>query len=158
MFKKVYVLLFFNLCTKQGKAISKKEFKDLKHSHSSLYKCIAFQKTPGKCAVISFELLKLLEKGQMQLLAIPGDNSTHQLHMHVIYINNNYAFDTDSCLQIPYQLYLSVIGEKRFYKSFSFENIQNLSRKEFSSMISSDIIDWCKANDVFLWNYCPVVE
>lgn len=158
---KLYSLLYFNIYTRKGKAITRKQFKKIREEYLELYKLISLQKVASSCYSVSFELLKLLREGAIIFLAIDDiDTSVHKntdFHMHTLYLNNGYVFDTDSSLQIPYDEYLS-ISKAKIFKIFSFDDIKDFDFMEFRDMFHSQLVDWCKTNQIFLWSTCPVVE
>lgn len=163
-FKPIYALykfLYFNIYAKKGKALTRKDFKKLKKVHRPFYRYFYDGKAINECYFTSFFLLKLLQKGKMQFLAVrdydPSWRENCDYHMHVVYVNNGYIFDTDSYLQFPYDKYISLMDAKEF-KSFSFEDVKDLTEEEFGKIHHSELVSWCKKNHFFLWVDCPVVE
>ncbi len=158
---KLHNWLYFNLYTKKGNAITKQDFERMKNEFPALYKYIALQKAPGYCYPICHMLLDFLKKGKITFLAVEDFDSTwHKntnYHMHVLYVNGDYAFDTDSCLQIPYDEYIS-INDVKIYKTFSLEDEEDLPDRMQNNKAHQELVSWCKENQVFLWNTCPVVE
>ena len=66
--------------------------------------------------------------------------------MHVIYVNNNWAFDTYSCRQYPIEK-LHEIYKAKIYKSFSFDEISNKSFEEFKKEVKPKLTKWSIEND-----------
>lgn len=161
VFESLDDFLYFNLYTKKGKAITRQQFKRIKRSAPNLYKLLRKQNVAGMCYTVSLLLItKVIQKGSIIFLAIndfsPTDHKNTNYHMHVLYVNDGYVFDTDSCLQIPLDLYIS-INKASIFGEFSFEEIGD-DPKEFSDKLHPKLIAWCKVHNVFLWTECPVVE
>ena len=161
LLSKLDTFLYFNIYTKKGKAIERQQFNSIKKNYYELYKLISSQKTAGECYAISYELLQLFKEGMIVFLAIADDDSSTNkkinYHMHVLYVNNGYAFDTDFCLQIPYDKYLSS-HKAKIFKAFSFDDVKNLTFWEFRDAFHPRLVAWCKTHQIFLWTNCPVVE
>ena len=160
LLSKLDTLLYFNIYTKKGKAIKRQQFNIIKKNYYELYRLLSLQKAAGECYAVSYELLKLFKKGMIVFLAITDDNSSanenSNYHMHVLYVNDNDAFDTDFCLQIPYDLFISIYKAKIF-KTFSFDDVKNLTFWEFRDKFHHQLVDFCRTNKIFLWTNCPVI-
>lgn len=146
--KKVY----FRFCTAKGKAVSKEEYKSIKINNSLLYDFISNQKCQGYCYSICFEILKILKKGSIEFVAIKrafdvNDRDFDGKHftIHVLYINNGWAFDTYSARQYPIDKIHDIFNAK-IYKTFNFSEIKDKNYKDFRSEVEPDLIEWCKTN------------
>ena len=127
--------LYFLVCTKKGKALSKEDFETIKQVNKHLYLCIEYYKCLGYCYSSCFEICKALKKGAIELVAVKGllsgeDNDGKKFQMHVLYINNGWAFDTTSLRQYPIEK-LHEIYKAKIYKTFSFDEISMKSYEEF---------------------------
>lgn len=161
LFKRLDDFLYFNLYTKKGRAITRQQFKKIKRTAPNLYKQLKVQKVAGMCYNVSLLLItKVLQKGSIIFLAVhdssPTDHKNTDYHMHVLYANDGYVFDTDSCLQIPLDVYIS-INKASIFGEFSFEEIGD-DLDEFVDKLHPRLIAWCKEHNVFLWREFPVVE
>ena len=158
---KLDTFLYFNIYTKKGKAITRKQFKKIKKEYPELYALISSQKAAGECYAVSFELLKLLKEGELIFLAVNDDdpnahkNTNH--HMHTLYLNKGYVFDTDFSLQVPYEDF-HTINKVRIFKIFSYNDVKDVDFLEFRTMLHPQLVNWCEENQIFLWSTCPVVE
>ena len=158
---KLDTFLYFNIYTKKGKAITRKQFKKIKKEYPELYTLISSQKVAGQCYAVSFELLKLLKEGNLIFLAVDDDDpNAHKntnYHMHTLYLNKGYVFDTNFSLQIPYEDFLT-INKVRIFKVFSYKDVKDVDFLEFRTMLHPQLVNWCEENQIFLWSTCPVVE
>ena len=66
--------------------------------------------------------------------------------MHVLYVNNCWAFDTYSSRQYPIEK-LHEIYKAKIYKSFSFDEISNKSYEEFREEQEPELAKWSIDND-----------
>lgn len=145
--------LYFHFSTCKGHALSKKDFAELNQSSNTLYLKITNQLTQGFCYIISFYILKILKKGCMKFLAVREVSTTTSIcsspnrTIHVIYVNNGWAFDPFSCSQFPLNKLLSIY-DGEIFDTFYLKDVNHKSYQDFSSSISSDLIKWCKTNNV----------
>lgn len=144
--------LFF---TKQGKAISKGDFKIIKKDDKLLYSTIVEQDCRGRCYAVCFALLQALKKGTMQFISVKEftkENETPFDTIHVLYVNQGYAFDAYSHRQFPVNTLLAV-HQSKIYKNFNYEDVKYCSYEEFRDINYAEFAKWCKENDVHeLWN------
>lgn len=144
--------IYFLLCTTKGKAIRKSEFKIISKTDEKLYTFISKQMCQGYCYSVCFKICKILKKGSIEFLAIkkflPKDYKVdkRKFAMHVIYVNNGWAFDTYSCRQYPIEK-LHEIYKAKIYKSFSFDEISNKSFEEFKKEVKPELTKWSIEND-----------
>lgn len=144
--------IYFLVCTKKGKAICKNELKIINQANEKLYEFIATQMCRGYCYSICFEICKALKKGCIEFLAIkkisPHDEEDDgkDFTMHVLYVNNGWAFDTYSSRQYPIEK-LHEIYKAKIYKSFSFEEISSKSYEEFREEQEPELAKWSIDND-----------
>lgn len=147
--------LHYYFYTKKGKAISKEAFKTIKKKNELLYSTIKDQDCRGLCYSVCFELLKTLKKGGIQFISVNEFTSKKETPfetIHVIYVNNNYVFDTYCHRQLPLEAFLA-IHQAKIYKTFKYEDIKDFSYEEFRKIEYPDFAKWCKENDVHeLWN------
>lgn len=145
--------IYFLVCTTKGKAICKNDLKIINQANEKLYSLIATQMCRGYCYAICFEICKALKKGCIEFLAIkkfsPHDDEEDDgkdFTMHVLYVNNGWAFDTYSSLQYPIEK-LHEIYKAKIYKSFSFDEISNKSYEEFREEQEPELAKWSIDND-----------
>ena len=144
---------YFLLCTKKGKAISRKDLKTIKKVNPKLFEYISTQKCSGLCYAICFETLKALKKGKIEFSASKwlqcdktDDNEGKYFTAHVLYVNNGWAFDTFSARQYKIDD-LHEIYEAKIYKSFDYEAIQGKTYEEFREDEAPEFEKWCAEND-----------
>lgn len=145
--------IYFLVCTTKGKAICKNDLKIINQANEKLYALIATQMCRGYCYAICFEICKALKKGCIEFLAIkkfsPHDDEEDDgkdFTMHVLYVNNGWAFDTYSSRQYPIEK-LHEIYKAKIYKSFSFDEISNKSYEEFREEQEPELAKWSIDND-----------
>ena len=147
--------LHYHFYTKKGTALSKEDFKTIKKKNKLLYSTIRKQDCRGYCYSVCFELLQTLKKGYIQFISVnefTSKNETSYKTIHVIYVSNNYAFDTYCHRQLPLKRFLE-IHQSQIYKSFNYEDVKNCSYEDFRKAHYSEFAKWCKENDVHeLWN------
>lgn len=141
--------IFFLMYTVKGKAISKKDFQIIKQVDEIAYSIISRQKCRGICYAVCFNICKDLKKGAIQFLAIKdfvAKEGEEPYVIHVLYINNGWAFDTFSSRQYPidkiHEMYQAIV-----YKNFSFYDIKDKSFIQFREEFRPEISKWCSQND-----------
>lgn len=145
--------IYFLVCTTKGKAICKNEFNIIRQANEEQYEFIANQMCRGDCYSICFEICKALKKGCIEFLAIkkisPHDDEEDDgkdFTIHVLYVNNGWAFDTYSSRQYPIKK-LHKIYKAKIYKSFSFDEISSKSYEEFREEQEPELAKWSIDND-----------
>ena len=145
--------IYFLVCTTKGKALCKNEFKAIKQANEELYAFIATQMCRGFCYSICFEICKALKMGSIEFLAVKKlsphgkeDDDGKEFTMHVLYVNNGWAFDTCSSRQYPIRK-LHKIYKAKVYKTFSFEEISSKSYEEFREEQEPELAKWSIDND-----------
>lgn len=145
--------IYFLVCTTKGNALCKNDFKIIKQVNEKLYAFIATQMCRGYCYSICFEICKALKKGSIEFLAIkkfsPHDyeeDDGKEFTMHVLYVNNGWAFDTYSSRQYPIER-LHEIYKAKIYKAFSFDEISSKSYEEFREKQEPELAKWSIDND-----------
>lgn len=145
--------IYFLVCTTKGKALCKDDFKVIKKENEELYMYIATQTCRGYCYSICFEICKALKKGCIEFLAvkklsphISEEDDGKDFTMHVLYVNNGWAFDTYSSRQYPIEK-LHEIYKAKVYKTFSFDEISSKSYEEFREEQEPELAKWSIAND-----------
>lgn len=146
--------VYFWVCTIKGKALSRKDFKTIKNKDPELYEFVSSSKCCGYCYSICFNILKTLKKGYIEFIAMKKfstekddeDDDGRNFTMHVLYVNNEWAFDTYSQRQYPieelHQIYKAII-----YKSFNYDEIENKTYDDFRSGNVQKLAEWCDIND-----------
>ncbi len=147
---------YFLVCTTKGKVLGKADFKDIKKVNEKLYMLVSTQKCKGYCYAICFEMCKALKKGNIEFLAMkkfsPHDDEEDDgkdFTMHVLYVNNGWAFDTYSSRQYPIER-LHEICRAKIYKTFSFDEISSKSFEEFMEEQKSELVKWSIDNDCYI--------
>lgn len=146
--------VYFLVCTMNGKALSRKNFKTIKNKNPKLYEFVSSSECFGYCYSICFNILKTLKKGCIEFIAVKKssiekedeDDDGRNLTVHVLYVNNGWAFDTYSQRQYPieelHQVFKAII-----YKSFNYDEIKNKSYDDFRSENVQQLAEWCNIND-----------
>jgi hypothetical protein len=147
--------IFFYLYTKNGKALSKADFKTIQKNDVELYYEMSNLNCSGFCYAICFCLLKVLKKGTMKFVAVKclsvdkeEVKSNRAYTMHVLFVNNGWAYDTYSQLQFPLEELIDIFKGK-VYKDFDFSYISNISYRDFHKLQDNDLKIWCDENDVY---------
>lgn len=141
--------LFFSRYVVKGNAIAKEDFETIKKDNNLLYQSIAQQQCRGKCYSICFELLKCLKKGIIQFTAIKivGDDEAKNYYtMHVLYVNNDWCFDTYSGRQYPLEEVMKCYQGK-IYTIFFYEDVEGKTYEEFMEEHDYELEKWCEEND-----------
>ena len=142
--------IYFLVCTTRGKALSKEDFKNIKRLNEKLYECIEGQMCIGYCYKTCFDICKTLGKGAIEFIAVkqisPNDEEKGDFTIHVLYVNNGWAFDTFSVRQFSIEN-LHEIYKAKIYKTFSFDDISCKSYEEFREEQEPNLAKWCKNNN-----------
>lgn len=145
--------LYFTRYVVRGKAILKDGFKTIKEKNKNLYNHIRKQNVKGCCYYVCFEILKCLQKGTIQFVAIKSmsgdlEDSDNEFTMHVLYVNNNWCFNTYSQTQHPLEEVMKRC-KARTYRSFDYDDIAGKTYKQFREEQYLALKKWCKENDCF---------
>lgn len=139
--------LVFRLYTCKGEALKTSDLKKIKLNNKTLYCYISTDECQGECYATCFNILKTLKKGKITFLVI-GSNYYDKPSMHVIYVNNNWYFDTNFRMQFQYEKALNQC-DAHIFKEFDYESIKSLSYEEFKRMHRKEIENWCTENNYF---------
>lgn len=144
--------LYFNKYVIKGNAISKDDFNNIKKENEILYCIIKNVNSQGYCYRVCFELLKTLQKGSILFIAIkPFDEEESKEYgytMHVLYVNNDWCFNTFSGRQHPLEEALSRHYAKT-YTSYSYDDIKDKTYEEFKKDEFLALKKWCIENDCY---------
>ena len=148
--------IYFLVCTKKGKALSKKDFETIRQVKENLYQYIESMNCAGYCYSICFDICKVLKKGSIEFIAIKkldiDKDDGKAFTIHVLYINNGWAFDTNSSRQYPIEK-LHKIYKAKVYKVFDYDSIRNKSYEEFRKEQEPELDKWSAINDCSIfWN------
>mgnify|MGYP003305659783 CR=1 FL=1 len=140
--------IYFLTYTTKGNALSKKDFEVIKQNKDMF---ISTQMCRGYCYSVCFEICKVLKKGSIEFLAVKQfspheEDDGKNFTMHVIYVNNGWAFDTYSSRQYQIEK-LHEIYKAKVYKSFSFDEISRKSYEEFKEEQEPKLAEWAINND-----------
>lgn len=141
--------VYYRICTRKGKAISKKDFAKIKKNNKYLFRSIRKQECRGYCYIVCFAICKALRKGKLEFIAVKIDEDIQgkpKYTMHVLYVNNGWAFDTYSARQYPVEKYYQICGAK-LYKSFDFSKIKDKQYEEFRQMEVQKLSEWAVVNN-----------
>ena len=145
--KEVSNNLFFNIYTLKGKALTKKDFLDLRKKNKTVFKCIYNKACRGYCYWTCFEICKGLKKGSIEIIALPNcskkQREEYKYIVHVIYVNNGYCFDTNTAMQYPIKEYYNK-NEAIKMLSYDIEIIKNKSFFEFKTEYEKEIGNICE--------------
>lgn len=150
--------IYFLLCTTKGKAICKKDLKIIKQVNEKLYEIIENRMCRGYCYSFCFFICKVLKKGSLEFIAIKRftpysdkESDGKDYTMHVLYVNNGWAFDAFSSRQYPIEK-LHEIYKAKIYRTFSFEEISSKSYEEFIEEQDSELTKWATDNNCFTFS------
>ncbi len=147
--------IYFLICTKKGKALSKKDFETIRKVYKDLYKVIATQNCIGHCYSVCFDICKTLKKGSIEFIAVKKfsfeKDDGKDFTMHVLYINNGWAFDTYSSRQYPVEK-LHKIYKAKLYKVLDYDSIRDKSYEEFIDEQEPELAKWSAINDCYMFD------
>lgn len=141
--------LFFNIVALKGNAINKVDCKQIKATNKTLYHLIKTKECRGICYQVCFYILQALKKGSIKFIGIKpreADNLKNNFTMHVIYVNEDWCFDTYTRKQYKVEKLMTLYRAKE-YKSFLYKDIAGKSYQEFKEDIRSELKKWCEEND-----------
>lgn len=147
IYHKCINFLVFLLYTCKGEALKTSDLKKIKLNNKILYCDISTDECQGQCYATCFDILKTLKYGKITFLVI-GTHYYDEPSMHVLYVNNNWCFDTNIRMQFEYEKYLNE-NDTCIFKEFDYESIKGLSYEEFKRMHRKEIESWCTKNNYF---------
>ncbi len=148
--------LSFVLFTKKGKAISKKDFKIIQKNNLNIYYYMKNHLVLNKCYAVSFELLQTLKKGKIIFIITKRDNfkkgtaynymPERSYYTHVLYVNNNWEYDTNVNSQFPLSKLMDIYKPKAI-KTFYYDDIKEFSFVEFRDAHKEELEKWANEYD-----------
>ena len=148
--------IYYFLYTRKGKALAKCDFKTIKSKSENLFEFISSENCRGYCYSVCFNMLKMLQKGHMEYVAIrnfiydddENEEDKKPFTMHVLYVNNGWAFDTYCQRQFSLEELLKIYKAKVF-RTFSFDDIKDASYDEFRKNLKEELHSWCDNNECY---------
>ena len=145
--------MYFKKYVLKGKAISKEDFHTIKDQYKTLYHALSQDESQGYCYSICFDILKCLKKGKIQFIAAKrfdedANEDGLKYTMHVLYVNNDWCFDTYCGKQLPLEEALSRHYAK-LYTSYTYNDIKDRDYDVFRKEESPALAEWCKKNDCY---------
>ncbi|MEG0873016.1 MAG: hypothetical protein RSE00_02540 [Clostridia bacterium] len=140
--------LYYSMYLLKGNAISNEDIDIIKNNDKNLYGCLTSLNTSGYCYFVCFSILKCLKRGKIEFIAIKNDKGINEFTMHVLYVNNDWCFDTFSQKQYLVND-LKKIFQAKEYASFSYSDIENQSYEEFRNASCIALEKWCNENDCY---------
>lgn len=146
--------MYFSRHVLKGDAISKDDFKIIEKEQDKLYYLMKTLQVHGFCYGVCFELLKCLKKGTLQFVAVKQleaekeESGNNYYTMHVLYVNNNWCYDTYSQMQYPVEEVIRRTNAKT-YKSFTYDDIKDKTHEDFRAEHIKELKEWCDANDCY---------
>ena len=141
--------LYFGSYVVKGEAISKDEFDVLQKEDEKLYENIKYGAVQGTCYSTCFKILQYLKQGKLYFVAIKrvGDDEFKNYYtMHVLYVRNDWCFDTYSVRQYPLEKVMTHFRGKP-YTTFSYQDIEGKTYQEFKEENYPALEKWCLEND-----------
>ena len=94
-------------------------------------------------------MAQLLEKGSVAYIAkkdlLSTDTTTYRIH--VLYINNDWVFDTITRRQYPFDSFLKMCDGKIF-RCFSYSDFKDYDNMDdFYSTFEDELTMWCNDNN-----------
>lgn len=134
--------------TIHGEALISYDFNKIKDESTNLYKYITSPLASGRCYSLCFHILKILQEGKIKFIAIKKDNTEDTIlyTMHVLYVNNDWCYDTYSQRQYPLNKHLEFYNAIE-YITLSFDDIKDFSYEEFRNYHKNSLKRWCEENN-----------
>ena len=141
----------------KGNAISKTDFDIIKKEKEKLHYLMMTQQVNGYCYAVCFETLKCLKKGTLMFIATKliktgnineEDKCDNDYTMHVLYVNDNWCFDTYSQRQYPLEEVMRRFKAKT-YRIFTYEDVDGKTYDEFKKEQAPALQEWCNENDCY---------
>ncbi len=138
----------------KGNALSREDFDTIKKEYKQLYNIILMQEVSGYCYSVCFEMLKCLKKGTILFIAAKciqeerEENDNKEYTMHVLYVNNDWCFDTFSQRQYPLEEVLKRMRSKT-YRSFDYNAVDGKTYEEFRAEHFEALKAWCEENNCY---------
>ena len=138
----------------KGNALSKEDFDTIKKENAKLYNVILMQECNGYCYSVCFEMLKCLKKGFLLFVAVKcyqcerKENDDKEYTMHVLYVNNDWCFNTYDQRQFPLKEALKRMRAKE-YKSFDYDAVNGKTYEKFRAEHYQALKSWCEENNCY---------
>lgn len=141
--------LYYWLFTRKGKALSKNDFAKIKSIDKDFYQVISSRRCTGYCYFVCQHMAQLLKKGSVAYIAkkdlLSTDTTTYRIH--VLYINNDWVFDTITRRQYPFDSFLKMCDGKIF-RCFSYSDFKDYDNMDdFYSTFEDELTMWCNDNN-----------
>ena len=135
----------------KGKALTKNDFEKIQEENPKLYDIIMKCYSSGYCYSICFSLLQCLEKGEIKFVASKHNSdlknyNNHVYTFHVLYVNNEWCYDTYSMRQFPLKQAMEFLEAKE-YQTFYYKDIIGKKYEDFMKENIVNFKKWCFEND-----------
>lgn len=133
-----------------GKALGKKEWKEIKNYNIGLYNDLLCDECNHCCYFYSLEIAKIIKDYILIWGAIesPFDEG-HKYYAHAIILRNGYIYDSNMRQSIKYEDFVKLYKFKT-YKEWSYDEY---SQENFGESARENFIEWCKENNVLDYEY-----
>ena len=150
----IFINMYWSRYILKGNAISMQDFEIIEKENEEMYNCIMLQQVHGFCYSVCFNILKCLKKGTIFFIAIRDvkfknedeNEDSNEYTMHVLYVNNNWCYDTYTERQYPLEYVMKQLKTKN-YATFSYEDVAEKTYDEFRKEQYPALKEWCYAND-----------
>ena len=148
--------MYFSRYVTKGEALSKNDFEIIEKEQEKIYYGMKTLQVNGFCYSVCFELLKCLKKGTIQFVAIKQlenekdeeEGRNNYYTMHVLYVNNDWCYDTYSEMQYPLEEVMKRTKAKT-YKSFTYDDVKDKTYEDFRAEHGPALKEWCNENDCY---------
>ena len=138
--------LYCRIYTKRGKALTKKDFTLIEKENEMLYQHVTSNLCNGYCYSICFDILQILQEGNLKFVAVEDIAEGKPYTMHVLYEKNGWVFDTCNQHQYPTEKCLK-LHNAIVYRDFTIDDIKGLTYEEFIEKNYADLKKWCEENN-----------
>ena len=148
LYQSISASWYTNKYTIHGNALYGCDFNKIEEEKEILYTYITSPLASGRCYSLCFHILKTLEKGEIKFVGIENhDTDDDTIYtMHVLYVNNEWCYDTYSQRQYPLKEHLEFYNALE-YMTLSFNDIKDFSYEEFRNYHQNSLKKWCEDNN-----------
>lgn len=131
-----------------GKALGRKEWKAIKEYDIGLYNDLLCDECHHCCYYYSLEIAKIIKDSTLLWGAIeePFEDG-HNYYAHAVILRNGYIYDSNMRQSEKYEDFIKLYKFK-LYKQW---NYAEYSRKDFRESERADFREWCKENNVSVY-------
>lgn len=134
--------------SQNGKALGRKEWKEIKKTDIGLYNDLLCDECEGVCYFYSLEIARIIKDSILIWGGVEDPfKEGHDHYAHAIVLRNGYIYDSNMRQSEKYEDFIKLYKFKA-YKQWKYDEY---SKKDFRKNERAEFRKWCKENNVLVY-------